>query len=151
MSTETLPTYMAEKVADPKVAETSETSSLDIKPKRKNPFKGKSSRFWIAFGFLNLSALISAIDAVIVASALPAISADLGGNSNQAFWTGTAFLLAATITQPLYGSFSEIFGRRINLIVALGWFLVGSILCARASDMVMLIASRVVIQPLRSR
>jgi hypothetical protein len=113
-------------------------------PKGKNPFAGKSGRFWTAYATLNLTAFISALDAVIIAAALPAITSELGGTSNQAFWSGTCFLLAATITQPLYGTFSEIFGRRINLMIALAWFMVGSIMCARSINMEMFLASRVV-------
>jgi predicted MFS family arabinose efflux permease len=113
-------------------------------PRKKNVFADKSPRFWIAFLTLNLTAFISALDAVIIAAALPAITSELNGNSNQAFWSGTAFLLAATITQPLFGTFSEIFGRRNNLLFALTWFLVGSILCARSTYMGMFIGSRVV-------
>src|SRR5580704_8811028 len=82
-------------------------------PRKRNPFAGKSTRFWIAFATLCFTAFISALDAVIIAAALPAIASELKGTSNQAFWSGTAFLLAATITQPLYGTFSEIFGRRL--------------------------------------
>ena len=114
------------------------------KPRKKNIWSGKSGRFWVAFFTLNLTAFISALDAVIIAAALPAITSELGGSSNQAFWSGTAFLLAATITQPLYGTFSEIFGRRNNLMASLAWFLLGSILCARSTYMGMFIGSRVV-------
>lgn len=114
------------------------------KSRTQNIWGGKSGRFWIAFFMLNLTAFISALDAVIIAAALPVITAELGGSSNQAFWSGTGFLLAATITQPLYGTFSEIFGRRINLIASLAWFLLGSILCARSTYMGMFIGSRVV-------
>ena len=117
---------------------------LEATKQRKNIWAGKSGRFWAAFATLNLTAFISALDAVIIAAALPAITAELGGSSNQAFWSGTAFLLAATITQPLFGTFSEIFGRRLNLVGALLWFLVGSILCARSTYMGMFIGSRVV-------
>src|SRR5277367_380029 len=113
-------------------------------PHKKNIWSGKSGRFWVAFCTLTFTAFISALDAVIIAAALPAITSDLGGNSNQAFWSGTAFLLAATITQPLYGTFSEIFGRRNNLMASLAWFLLGSILCARSTYMGMFIGSRVV-------
>lgn len=114
------------------------------KPHKKSLWSGKSGRFWVAFFMLNLTAFISALDAVIIAAALPAITSELGGSSNQAFWSGTAFLLAATITQPLYGTFSEIFGRRNNLMASLTWFLLGSILCARSTYMGMFIGSRVV-------
>jgi MFS family permease len=122
----------------------SQSPAESSEPHKKNFWAGKSGRFWAAFSMLNLTAFISALDAVIIAAALPAITADLGGSSNQAFWSGTAFLLAATITQPLFGTFSEIFGRRINLMAALLWFMVGSILCARSSSMEMFIGSRVV-------
>ena len=113
-------------------------------PRKKNPFSGKSKRFWVAYSMLILTAFISALDAVIIAAALPAITTELKGTSNQAFWSGTAFLLASTITQPLFGTFSEIFGRRINLMFSLVWFLVGSILCSRSTSMEMFIGSRVV-------
>jgi hypothetical protein len=113
-------------------------------PRKKNVFAGKSGRFWIAFSMLNLTAFISALDAVIIAAALPAITSELKGTSNQAFWSGTSFLLASTITQPLFGTFSEIFGRRLNLMIALAWFLVGSILCSQSINMEMFIGSRVV-------
>ena len=130
----------------PSAALDNEKSQTEVptKPRRKNIWGGKSGRFWIAFFMLNLTAFISALDAVIIAAALPAIASDLRGTSNQAFWSGTAFLLAATITQPLYGTFSEIFGRRSNLIASLALFLVGSILCARSTYMGMFIGSRVV-------
>jgi len=121
--------------------------SLEKKPRKANFWAGKSGKFWTAFTTLVLTAFISALDAVIIAAALPAIAADLGGSSNQAFWSGTGFLLASTITQPLWGTFSEIFGRRVNLITSLLWFLVGSILCARSTDMSMFIGSRVVYVP----
>lgn len=132
-----IPSLLEEKIVEAK-AEPSPT------PIKRNPFAGKSPRFWIAFATLILTAFISALDAVIIAAALPAITKDLGGTSNEAFWSGTAFLLAATITQPLFGTFSEIFGRRINLGAALVWFLVGSILCARSTYMGMFIGSRVI-------
>jgi MFS family permease len=121
-----------------------EKLAVPAAPAKRNIFAGKSSKFWIAFATLVLTAFISALDAVIIAAALPAITSDLNGTSNQAFWSGTAFLLVSTITQPLYGTFSEIFGRRNNLLFSLAWFLVGSILCARPTSMEMFIASRVV-------
>jgi len=123
--------------------ENEKLASQDTAPKQ-SPWAGKSRRFWIAFLILNLTAFISALDAVIIAAALPAITSELGGSSNQAFWSGTGFLLAATITQPLYGTLSEIFGRRSNLMASLTLFLIGSILCARSSTIGMFIASRVV-------
>jgi hypothetical protein len=123
----------------------SSQAGSDLKAhKKKSLWSGKSGKFWASFSLLTLTAFISALDAVIIAAALPAIADELGGTSNQAFWSGTAFLLASTITQPLWGTFSEIFGRRDNLILSLLLFLLGSILCARSSYMGMFIGSRVV-------
>lgn len=107
-------------------------------------FGCKSGRFWLAFVMLNLTAFISSVDSVIVAAVLPSVTADLHGSSNQAFWSGTGFLLASTIAQPIYGTFSEIFGRRINLQVSLFWFLLGSILCTVSTNMVFFVISRIV-------
>jgi hypothetical protein len=139
MSTNSLPSP-----ASPSAEDEKSVTPAPTEPHKKGIWSGKSVRFWVAFFMLNLTAFISALDAVIIAAALPAITSELGGSSNQAFWSGTAFLLAATITQPLYGTFSEIFGRRNNLLVSLAFFLLGSILCARSSYMGMFIGSRVV-------
>jgi hypothetical protein len=107
-------------------------------------FRGKSPRFWLAFSMLNIIAFISAVDAVILAVVLPNITADLHGSSQEAFWSGTAFLAAATITQPIFGMCSEIFGRRSNLQLALLFFLAGSILCALAPNMQVFVCARLV-------
>lgn len=145
MSTLDPPSHLPSTLEKPDDLPSTPTDS-EKSPRKKNIWAGKSGKFWTAFAMLNLTAFISALDAVIIAAALPAITADLGGSSNQAFWSGTGFLLAATITQPLWGTFSEIFGRRGNLVTSLLWFLVGSILCARSSYMGMFIGSRVVYQ-----
>jgi Major Facilitator Superfamily len=144
MSTLGVPSPPASELEKPDEVPSSPASS-DLKPhKKRSLWSGKSGKFWASFSLLVLTAFISALDAVIIAAALPAITTELGGTSNQAFWSGTGFLLAATITQPLWGTFSEIFGRRDNLIVSLILFLIGSILCSRSTYMGMFIGSRVV-------
>jgi MFS family permease len=60
----------------------------------------KSWRFWIAFFTLGVCALISSIDATILATALPPIAEELKGSSILAFWCATSFLLAQTVVQP---------------------------------------------------
>ena len=54
----------------------------ETKERKKNIWAGKSGRFWAAFATLNLTAFISALDAVIIAAALPAITSELGGSSS---------------------------------------------------------------------
>lgn len=129
---------------DLSIIATTQSQSQLPSPGKKRLFGGKSARFWLAFAILNLIGFISAVDAVILAVVLPNITADLHGSSNEAFWSGTAFLAAATIAQPVFGVFSEIFGRRINLQIALFFFLLGSFLCGLAPKMGMFVGARLV-------
>jgi MFS family permease len=89
-------------------------------------------------------AIVGAMDAVIVGACLAAIAADLGSTSIEAFWVGTSFLLAQTVMIPVYGTVSEIFGRKWPIIVAISIFTLASILCATAENIAWLIAARVV-------
>ncbi|KFX94247.1 hypothetical protein O988_06403 [Pseudogymnoascus sp. VKM F-3808] len=65
-------------------------------------------------------------------------------SSLEAFWVGTSYLLAQAVTIPIYGTISDIFGRKWVMITATSIFLFGSILCATAQNMDWLIAARVV-------
>lgn len=113
------------------------TSPVAPKPK-------KSFRFKLTITFLCVVSLVASIDAVIVAACLAAIAEDLGGDSLKTFWVGTSFLLAQTVTVPIYGTLSDIFGRKWLILTAIGTFLLGSILCATAKSMEWLIGARVV-------
>ncbi|RDW88160.1 hypothetical protein BP6252_00192 [Coleophoma cylindrospora] len=104
----------------------------------------KSRAFKFAFVSLCACNFISILDTVIIASALPAIAHALNATSNQAYWCGTGFLFAEAALQPVYGALSEIFGRKICLIIALAIFTLGSLLCAVAQNISWLIAARVV-------
>lgn len=103
-----------------------------------------SRLFYLAYCALLLCVFIGTLDIVIVASALPAISKDLGASSSNAYWVGTTYLLAQTVSQPILGSLSDIFGRKILLQTSLVIFLVTSIVCARAQTIRWLIGARVV-------
>lgn len=56
--------------------------------------------------------MVGAMDAVIVGACLEAISTDLNNTCVEAFWVGTSFLLAQTVTIPIYSDAGEIFGRK---------------------------------------
>jgi MFS family permease len=84
------------------------------------------------------------MDAVIVAACLSAIAADLHGSSVESFWIGTAFLLTQTVPTPIYGTLSDIFGRKWLILSAVAVFLLGSIACATAETVVGLVGGRVV-------
>lgn len=95
----------------------------------------------VAFSALMLVTLLAALDQTIVATALPRLSADLDGLEHLT-WIVTAYLLASTVTIPLYGKLSDLFGRRRLLLLATGLFLAGSLLCAAASNVGELVTFR---------
>ncbi|WP_329038080.1 MFS transporter [Streptomyces sp. NBC_00178] len=86
---------------------------------------------------------LAAIDGTIVATAVPQIVGDLGGFSVFS-WLFSGYLLAVTVTLPVYGKLSDTFGRKPVLIAGIVLFLTGSLLCAAAWNMAALIAFRVV-------
>jgi EmrB/QacA subfamily drug resistance transporter len=86
---------------------------------------------------------LAAIDQTILASAMPAIVASLGGFSDLP-WVVTGYLLAATVAAPFYGHFGDRFGRRAMLLVALSIFTLASLGCALAPTLWALIAARIV-------
>lgn len=88
-----------------------------------------------------LAMFLSALEQTIVAPALPAIGKSLGGIDDLS-WVVTAYLLAVTATTPLFGKLSDIYGRRRILLWAIGIFIAGSIACALARNIWMLILSR---------
>ncbi|KAI0007586.1 MFS general substrate transporter [Xylariaceae sp. FL0662B] len=106
--------------------------------------KPKSLRFKLTVFFLCAVTVVGAMDAVIVAACLQAIAADLDSSSVESFWVGTSFLLAQTVTIPIYGTTSEIFGRKWPILIAVSIFTFGSILCATAKTVTWLIGARVV-------
>ncbi|WP_369194440.1 MFS transporter [Streptomyces djakartensis] len=92
---------------------------------------------------LMLSMALAALDATIVSTAVPQIVGDLGGFSVFS-WLFSGYLLAVTVTLPVYGRLSDTFGRKPVLVVGSVLFLLGSLLCALAWNMGALIAFRVV-------
>src|SRR4051794_1224281 len=98
-------------------------------------------RVRLFFSALLLVVLLASLDQTIVATALPTIVGDLGGLEHLS-WVVTAYLLASTVTGPLYGKFGDLYGRKPTLQVAIVIFLIGSILCGISQKMPHLIAFR---------
>src|SRR6266702_2482529 len=90
---------------------------------------------------LMLGMFLAALDQTIVASAMRTIGDDLHGLSIQA-WVTTAYLITATITTPLYGKLSDIYGRKPMFLIAISVFVVGSALCSFSTSMYMLAVFR---------
>lgn len=86
--------------------------------------------------------LIVALDATILVAVLPTLASELDGTAEEAFWTGTSYLLASTVFQPFFMDISDIFGRRPLLQLSVVLFLAGSIICARADNFPVLLAGR---------
>ncbi len=90
---------------------------------------------------LMLTMFLAALDQTIVATALPTIGRQFQDVSSLS-WVITAYLLAATAVAPVFGTLSDIYGRHAMIIVALSLFVAGSILCALAPNMPVLILAR---------
>ncbi|HEY0223950.1 MAG TPA: MDR family MFS transporter [Pseudolabrys sp.] len=88
-----------------------------------------------------LAMFLGALDQTIVATALPTIGRHFG-NLDDLSWVVTAYLLTGTASTPLYGKLSDIYGRRGVMLTAIGIFIAGSIACALAPSMTMLILAR---------
>ena len=95
----------------------------------------------VIFSGLLLGMFLASLDSTIVATALPTITGDLGG-LNHLSWVITAYLLASTVSTPLYGKLGDLFGRKLLYQLSIATFLVGTVLCGLAQSMVQLIAFR---------
>src|SRR3974390_2698400 len=88
-----------------------------------------------------LAMFLGALDQTIVATALPTIGRHFG-NLDDLSWVVTAYLLTGTASTPLYGKLSDIHGRRVLMLTAIGIFVAGSIACALAPSMLALVFGR---------
>jgi EmrB/QacA subfamily drug resistance transporter len=100
-------------------------------------------RILLIIGALMLGMLLAALDQTIVSTALPTIVGDLKGGSHIA-WVITAYLLATTVSTPLWGKLGDQYGRKIFFQAAIVIFLAGSVLSGISSSMFELIAFRAV-------
>ena len=90
---------------------------------------------------LLLAILLAMLDQLIVSTALPRIVGDLGGVTHLS-WVVTAYVLASTVTTPLYGKLGDLYGRKRWIMIAIVIFLAGSALSGLAHSMDQLIAFR---------
>ena len=100
-------------------------------------------RTLIIIGALLLGMLLAALDQTIVATALPTIAGDLHGLSHLS-WVVTAYLLASTVSTPLWGKLGDLYGRKTFFEASIVIFLIGSALAGLANSMLTLIAFRAV-------
>lgn len=96
----------------------------------------------ILFGLM-AGMLLAALDQTIVSTSIRVIADDLHGLSAQA-WVTTAYLITSTVTTPLYGKLSDIYGRRPMFIIAISIFVIGSLMCTFSTSMYELAAFRAI-------
>jgi EmrB/QacA subfamily drug resistance transporter len=92
---------------------------------------------------LILAMFMAAIEATIVATAMPSIAADLGGFSYYS-WVFSIFLLTQAVSIPIYGKLSDLFGRKPVFVFGASLFLIGCLLCGLSRTMLTLIIFRAV-------
>ena len=96
---------------------------------------------WTEFGALMLGMFLAALDQTIVSTALPTIVGELGG-LNHLSWVVTSYLLASTVSTPLYGKLGDMLGRKPVFLAAIIIFLAGSMLAGLSQSMGELIGFR---------
>ncbi|HEV8266727.1 MAG TPA: MFS transporter [Thermoanaerobaculia bacterium] len=94
----------------------------------------------VTFALILVTALAS-FEATVVSTAMPTIIGDLNGLTLYS-WVFSVYLLASTVTMPLYGRLADIHGRRRILLLAIALFLAGAGACAASRSMVQLIVAR---------
>jgi EmrB/QacA subfamily drug resistance transporter len=114
---------------------------MDIPSDASDHLQTGRNAFRTAFTGIMLAVVVSSLDQNIVAIALPHIAGELGG-IRYIPWIITAFLLTATISAPIYGKLSDIYGRRRLLTASMAIFLGTTLLCSFARSMPQLIAAR---------
>jgi len=100
-----------------------------------------TASFWMVFVALCLASFLAALDVTVITTALPTITAAIGGQDKYV-WIANSYVLTSTAIQPLFGQLSNIFGRRSITLIAVGLFIIGSGLSGGAINVGMLIAGR---------
>ena len=95
----------------------------------------------LVIGATMLGLFVSAMDQTVVSTALPRIVSDLGGFEKFS-WVFTAYMLTSTVTAPVWGKLSDIYGRKIFALLGVSIFMVTSVLTGAAQTMDQLIVFR---------
>ena len=115
------------------------SSTIPVGPLTDAPLTGRALR--TVFIALMLGMFLAALDQTIVSTALPTIVGDLGGLDHLS-WVVTSYLLASTVSTPLYGKLGDMYGRKPVFLAAILIFLAGSMLAGLSQSMGQLIAFR---------
>src|SRR5262245_45083756 len=105
------------------------------------PLELPNMRKGLIVAALMMSISLAALDTTVVVTAIPTIVGSLGGISLLS-WVFAIYLLTSTVTVPIYGKLSDIYGRKPILMFGCFMFLAGSILCGLSGSMGQLIFFR---------
>lgn len=111
----------------------SSSSPASTEPSGSSPVLSHRQILFIIFGLM-AGMFLSALDQTIVGTSMRTIADDLDGMALQA-WVTTAYLITSTVSTPIYGKLSDIFGRRPLFIIAISIFLIGSLLAGMSGSM----------------
>lgn len=103
----------------------------------------KGKQLALVFLALLLAMAVSSLSETIAATALPTIVGDLGGVDIMQ-WVETTYILATTITMPIYGKLGDLLGRKKLLMLALSLYAAGKVVCGLAPSMAFLICGRAI-------
>ena len=92
---------------------------------------------------LLLGMFLAALEATVVGTAMPTVIASLGGLDRYS-WVFSAYLLTSTVTVPVWGRLSDLYGRRLFYLIGVAFFLVGSALSGASQSITQLIAFRAI-------
>lgn len=100
-------------------------------------------RRWVVTGGVMLGMFLAALEATVVGTAMPTVIASLGGLDRYS-WVFSAYLLTSTVTVPVWGRLSDLYGRRVFYLIGIAFFLLGSALSGASQSITQLIVFRAV-------
>src|SRR5881227_4507538 len=100
-----------------------------------------SARRWAITVGVMTGSFIAALEATVVGTAMPTVIASLGG-INHYSWVFSGYIVTSTVTVPVWGKLSDLYGRRLIYQIGIAVFLVGSALSGLSRSMFELIAAR---------
>ncbi|KAK7025058.1 MFS general substrate transporter [Favolaschia claudopus] len=102
------------------------------------------NNMYVVMTGLAITIFLASLDATIVTTALPTITAELHGTASDYSWTGVSYMLCSGAFIPLWGKLSDVVGRKVVLYPCIALFLLGSGLCGAATSMPFLIGCRAI-------
>ncbi len=100
-------------------------------------------RRWLVTAGVMVGMFIAALEATVVGTAMPTVIASLGG-LNRYSWVFSAYLVTSTVTVPVWGKLSDLYGRRLMYQIGIGMFLLGTLLSGFSGSMTQLIIFRAI-------